>query len=336
MRAEYERRATEMTVRFRNGDGSTECGNLARHMEQHARIRLRFPGDPLAYPDHATAVTLSSAGQLWWPNMAQILAKRGLNIRTPVYGDEEDRSILAILAPGWAGAQDARAYMQMHEHGIRTVSDALELDGGTLKVRGAGYRLFWERKLRTLVAAQARPRVANQRQQQQLLRAGAARLILSPGGNEQGPKETPFLPSLLEEKFAHLDIASRATQATQVDIFTDGSLIPAKKKQAATMGFAAIFVFQRAGARPSFAVLSGATRNGPYSSTTAEIMAIAAALSVLPQNIPATIWCDSQAAIAMTRKLQNAADDSWSKSPLAYVAQFFIPRIRQRTAALRL
>ncbi|KAJ2691655.1 hypothetical protein H4218_006452, partial [Coemansia sp. IMI 209128] len=134
MRAEYERRATEMTVRFRNGDGSTECGNLARHMEQHARIRLRFPGDPLAYPDHATAVTLSSAGQLWWPNMAQILAKRGLNIRTPVYGDEEDRSILAILAPGWAGAQDARAYMQMHEHGIRTVSDALELDGGTLKV----------------------------------------------------------------------------------------------------------------------------------------------------------------------------------------------------------
>ncbi|KAJ2046719.1 hypothetical protein GGH13_009292, partial [Coemansia sp. S155-1] len=56
----------------------------------------------------------------------------------------------------------------------------------------------------------------------------------------------------------------------------------------------------------------------------------------LPLNTPATIWCDSQAAIAMTRKLQNAADDSWSKSPLAYVVQFFIPRIRQRTAALRL
>ncbi|KAJ2116616.1 hypothetical protein IW146_001396 [Coemansia sp. RSA 922] len=65
-------------------------------------------------------------------------------------------------------------------------------------------------------------------------------------------------------------------------------------------------------------------------------MAIITALSVLPLNTPATIWCDSQAAIAMTRKLQNAADDSWSKSPFAYVVQFFIPRIRQRMAALRL
>ncbi|KAJ2064735.1 hypothetical protein GGI03_004325, partial [Coemansia sp. RSA 2337] len=38
----------------------------------------------------------------------------------------------------------------------------------------------------------------------------------------------------------------------------------------------------------------------------------------------------------MTRKLQNAADNSWSKSPLAYIVQFFIPQIRQCTAALRL
>ncbi|KAJ2036496.1 hypothetical protein H4S03_003606 [Coemansia sp. S3946] len=68
----------------------------------------------------------------------------------------------------------------------------------------------------------------------------------------------------------------------------------------------------------------------------AEIMAIVMALAVLPLNTPATIWCDSQAAITMTRKLQNVADDSWSKSPLAYVVQFFIPQIRQRMAALRL
>ncbi|KAJ2462167.1 hypothetical protein GGI03_004648 [Coemansia sp. RSA 2337] len=144
MRAKYERRATEMTVHFCNGEGSTECGNLAWHMEQHTQNRLRFPGDPLAYPDHATTVTLSSAGQLWWPNMMQILAKRGLNIRMPAYGNEEDRSILAILEPGWAGDQDTRAYRQMYEQGIQNVSDALELDGDTIKVCQAGYRLFWE------------------------------------------------------------------------------------------------------------------------------------------------------------------------------------------------
>ncbi|KAJ2823844.1 hypothetical protein GGI24_003571, partial [Coemansia furcata] len=139
-----------MTVRFRNGNGSTECSNLARYMEQFARNRLRFPGEPMAYPEHATAVTLTNAGQLWWPNVVQILAKRGLNIRTPAYGDEEDNSILAILKPGWAGTQDARAYKQMYEQGIRTVDDVLEIDRSALRVRRAGYRLFWERKLRTL------------------------------------------------------------------------------------------------------------------------------------------------------------------------------------------
>ncbi|KAJ2810127.1 hypothetical protein H4S07_002851 [Coemansia furcata] len=38
----------------------------------------------------------------------------------------------------------------------------------------------------------------------------------------------------------------------------------------------------------------------------------------------------------MTRELLSTEKDSWRKSPLAYVAQFFVPRIRQRTADLRL
>ncbi|KAJ2808560.1 hypothetical protein H4S07_003393 [Coemansia furcata] len=204
-------------------------------------------------------VTLTSTGQLWWPNMVQILAKWGLNVRMPAYSDEEDNSILAILKPGWAGTQDARAYKQMYEQGIRTVDDVLEID-----------------------------------------RAGCAVL------------------------------------ATQVDVFTDGSLMPVKKKQAATMGFAAIFIFQRAGCRPSFAVMSGATSDRLFSSTTAEIMAIAVMLSILPLDTKTTIWCDSQAAIAMMRKMMNAEEDSWHKSLLAYVAQFFVPCIRQHMADLRL
>ncbi|KAJ2811509.1 hypothetical protein H4S07_002020 [Coemansia furcata] len=134
----------------------------------------------------------------------------------------------------------------------------------------------------------------------------------------------------------HLDIAGCAALVTQVDVFTDRSLMLAKKKQAATMGFAAIFVFQRAGHRPSFAVMSGATSDGPFSSMTAEIMVIAVMLAILPMDTRAMIWCDSQAAIAMMRKMMNTEEDSWRKSPLAYLAQFFVPCIRQHMADLRL
>ncbi|KAJ2812694.1 hypothetical protein H4S07_001222 [Coemansia furcata] len=82
--------------------------------------------------------------------------------------------------------------------------------------------------------------------------------------------------------------------------------------------------------------MSGATSDGLFSSTMAEIMVIAVMLAILPMDTRAMIWCDSQAAIAMMRKMMNTKEDSWCKSPLAYVAQFFVPRIRQRTADLRL
>ncbi|KAJ2833144.1 hypothetical protein GGI24_000952 [Coemansia furcata] len=48
------------------------------------------------------------------------------------------------------------------------------------------------------------------------------------------------------------------------------------------------------------------------------------------------IWCDSQAAIAMMRKMMNTKEDSWCKSLLAYAAQFFVLHICQRTADIRL
>ncbi|KAJ2251922.1 hypothetical protein GGI13_003576 [Coemansia sp. RSA 455] len=50
-------------------------------------------------------------------------------------------------------------------------------------------------------------------------------------------------------------------------------------------------------------------------------MAILVTIAVLPLDINATIWEE---------------DDSWRKSPLAYLVQFFIPRIRSRTTALTL
>ncbi|KAJ2794120.1 hypothetical protein H4S07_006847, partial [Coemansia furcata] len=44
----------------------------------------------------------------------------------------------------------------------------------------------------------------------------------------------------------------------------------------------------------------------------------------------------SQAAIAMTRKMLSTEEASWRKSLPAYVAQFFVPQICQCTTDLRL
>ncbi|KAJ2860523.1 hypothetical protein GGH94_005473, partial [Coemansia aciculifera] len=200
LHAEYDRRAIEMIVRTRNGEGCTECRNLARWIEAAASKRLKFPGDPLAYPELAEATMSRITGESWWPNVTLILARRGINIGISATGEVEDPSI--------------------------------------------------------------------------------------------------FTP--------------------------------------ARMGFAAIFWFHMAGKTIKEVTVAGATKDGPFSSTMAEIMAIVAVLAVLPSDVKATVWCDSQAAIAYTRLLQKKSDNSWRKSPQAYMAQFHIDRIRQRREPLKM
>ncbi|KAJ2456827.1 hypothetical protein GGF42_003039 [Coemansia sp. RSA 2424] len=146
----------------------------------------------------------------------------------------------------------------------------------------------------------------------------------------------PFLAGQIRAQFKSLDIAGRAARASQIEVFTDGSLIPDSRHGNVTMGFAAIFVFHMAGTSPTYAAVSGATRDGPFSSTTSEILAILAVMALLPADTTATIWCDSQAAIAFTHRLQRQGDESWRKSSLAYIAQFYVLQLRQRPEPLKL
>ncbi|KAJ2106782.1 hypothetical protein IW146_007624 [Coemansia sp. RSA 922] len=117
---------------------------------------------------------------------------------------------------------------------------------------------------------------------------------------------------------------------------TDGSLTPGKHQAQSMMGFAAIFEFTPLGPSTTPIVMSGATRDTLFSSTTAEVMAILATIAVLPLDINTTICCDLQAALALIHKLQGEEDDSWRKSPLTYLVQFFILHIRSHTTALML
>ncbi|KAJ2056312.1 hypothetical protein GGI17_006267 [Coemansia sp. S146] len=143
-----------------------------------------------------------------------------------------------------------------------------------------------------------------------------------------------LLVEKISQRFRGLDIAGLAASATRIEIYTDGSLQPGTASKPARMGFAAIFQFRLAGSMVKEVTVAGATMDGPFSSTMSEMMAIVVVLAVLPSDAKATVWCDSQAAIAYTRLLQNKSDNSWRKSPQAYMAQFHVDRIRQRKEPL--
>ncbi|KAJ2754048.1 hypothetical protein GGI19_002689 [Coemansia pectinata] len=153
--------------------------------------------------------------------------------------------------------------------------------------------------------------------------------VLEGPANIQETVAELFLAEKISQRFRELDIAGLAASATRIEIYTDGSLQPGTASRPAQMGFAAIFQFHVAGETIKEVTVAGATMDGPFSLTMAEMMAIVATLAALPSDAKATVWCDSQAAIAYTRLLQKKSDNSWRKSPQAYMAQFHIDRIGQ-------
>ncbi|KAJ2751068.1 hypothetical protein GGI19_004719 [Coemansia pectinata] len=288
LHAEYDRRGIEMTVRMRNGEGCTECRNLAKWIEAAASKRLKFPGDPLAYPELAEATVSRITGESWWPNVTLILARRGINIGIPATGE----------------------------------------------VQQQGPKLFWECKMKTQINVLNRTHVGTA--QPPMIKGEVARKVLEWPATMPEPTAELFLADEIKRRFRRLDIAGLAASATRIEIHTNGSLEPGSRSTPARMGFAAIFWFHMAGETIKEVTVAGATKDGPFSSTMAEIMAIVAVLAVLPSDVKATVWWDSQAAIAYTRLLQKKSDNSWRKSPQAYMAQFHIDRIRQRREPLRM
>ncbi|KAJ2751653.1 hypothetical protein GGI19_004342 [Coemansia pectinata] len=66
----------------------------------------------------------------------------------------------------------------------------------------------------------------------------------------------------------------------------------------------------------------GRCREGPFSSTTAEVMAIVMALSIVPASLPLTIRSDSQAAIGAMKGLQREDLKPWRKSSMALLLEW--------------
>ncbi|KAJ1725866.1 hypothetical protein LPJ61_005601, partial [Coemansia biformis] len=112
--------------------------------------------------------------------------------------------------------------------------------------------------------------------------------------------------------------------------------MPVTQERAATMGFAAVFRFEPDIGLANEVVISGATRDGPFSSMTAELMAILAVAVLLPPDQAVVIRSNSQAAIALVQQLQDRSCYQWQSSPLAYLVSWFMDSMWARTVQLSL
>ncbi|KAJ1674382.1 hypothetical protein EV182_003390, partial [Spiromyces aspiralis] len=91
--------------------------------------------------------------------------------------------------------------------------------------------------------------------------------------------------------------------ADRIVAYTDGSV--KQKRTTASMGFGGVIISERQGKEVGRLEFSGATRDGPFSSTTAELLAIAVAVTLVPRGRDIHVKTDSRAAAACIKTLQQ-------------------------------
>ncbi|KAJ2346200.1 hypothetical protein GGH92_003715 [Coemansia sp. RSA 2673] len=100
------------------------------------------------------------------------------------------------------------------------------------------------------------------------------------------------------------------------------------------MAFAAVISFHDMSRGHTEFTISGRTMDGPFSSTAAELMALAATVAVVPKHVPVTIHTDSKAAMALATTLLDKRDlkHEYEKSNMAFLATCVRPWFQRRTA----
>ncbi|KAJ2710483.1 hypothetical protein H4R19_003725 [Coemansia spiralis] len=187
--------------------------------------------------------------------------------------------------------------------GILRIDQVFCLVDGALQMCPGPGRAFWASKLRTQLAVLSGKHQGSPRPRG-LHEAAIRRALYETGRWRQG-LVLPFQAARLWRTFAWMWLEERAASAARAVVYTDGSLTLVKRERAATMGFAVVFCFEARVGPADEVVISGATRDGPFASTTAVLMAILVVAVLLPPDQVAMVRSDSRAGIAIVRQLQD-------------------------------
>ncbi|KAJ1674535.1 hypothetical protein EV182_003086 [Spiromyces aspiralis] len=94
-----------------------------------------------------------------------------------------------------------------------------------------------------------------------------------------------------------------AHSADRIMAYTDRSV--KQKKTTASMGFRGVIISEHQGEEVGRLEFSGATRDGPFSSTAAELLAIVVAVTLVPRGKDIHVKTDSRAATVCIKVLQQ-------------------------------
>ncbi|KAJ2502094.1 hypothetical protein GGH96_001372 [Coemansia sp. RSA 1972] len=241
---------------------------------------------------------------IWPVYMAQILDKRGLNIRDLPDVNITDNSILDFINIKLGKQMLAEMGELVQETQLAdTVQRAFQLNPVTGAVEVIpGLTRHWRGKLkghlriaqdinhRPLGAEATTPPVDIVRIWQ----------LLHP--LTWTPTSSPFLPDMIKNLYLSAHMAAALQVHHHIAVHTDGSLVTTDVSQP-SMGFGGVFQCTTIPFVSEFYLFSGATSDGPVSSTMAEFLAPIVVAVLVPDRKRVTVFCDSLAAIGLMNQV---------------------------------
>ncbi|KAJ2813057.1 hypothetical protein H4S07_000959 [Coemansia furcata] len=313
----------------------------------------------------------------WLTYIADVLQRHEVNIRIPRHpGDMDTRIHSAFLRPPdddfWKGVGDTNSNFRQNRSNSRMVTHITDLffltAEETVKVKWVGTH-GWSRKIANDVGQQQDDRrrdantpLVNLAHVKEVLREiqhqfgpivhsnrnrrlpsyrwqynaqQAARLLRA--DFIRRPVETrDFRRSALRETFLTPVHTVGMSRTKEITVYTDGSYI--NTPELLSMSFAAIISYVDHENNEQEFVAAGRMAEGPFSSTTAELMALALTMALVPKGIPVTISSDSKAAIKLANGLLNKHDvrREYEKSNIAHLAACVRPWFQRHKAATML
>ncbi|KAJ1992761.1 hypothetical protein GGI25_005889 [Coemansia spiralis] len=149
---------------------------------------------------------------------------------------------------------------------------------------------------------------------------------------QQDKEIQSFARHKLWRKFATGNHRQALRTAKEATVYTDGSYINTSEQM--SMAFAAIIMITTVDDMEHEIMISARTIDGPFSSINGKLMAIAAAIAIIPGSTSVTIHTGSRAAIAIAQSLLDKTNvcHSYEKSNLVFLATMVRPWFQRRTA----
>ncbi|KAJ2164640.1 hypothetical protein IW145_002372 [Coemansia sp. RSA 521] len=141
---------------------------------------------------------------------------------------------------------------------------------------------------------------------------------------------------MIKSRYLTARMAAALQVYHHIAVHTDGSLVTTDVPQP-SMGFGGMFQCTTIPFVSEFYSFSGATFDGPVSSTMAEFLALVVVAVLVPDRKCATVFCDSQAAIGlMNQVLDNHPNHQWERSNFAYIASWAVSWLKSKQLNLDL